>query len=250
MKQTIKNLNINRLLSNKFYKTNNEIFKYSKKVFLSEIENGKGENILDIGCGTGLMSKELKKRNYNIYGADISEEALKKYNKIGNGEIADFEKKFPFKSSFFNNIFASEVIEHIHNVENFLYELKRICKKNGKIYISTPNSNFWVYRVYSFFGKCLPEVQHPGHINFFSNNILKSLFKKYNFVITNKLSNYVFLILPDFNNYIYRNILLKLNFKREMRYKTKQFYWHLSIKRKNINNFWSETLMYQLENNN
>jgi len=245
----IKNIiHLNKKISDKYYKNFSEINRFSKTIFISEIKKVKSENILDVGCGTGMLSKKLIKLGYKPLGIDISEKAIQKYNKIAKGKIVDLEKKLPFKQGYFSNIIASEVIEHINNFDFFISEIKRVCKEGGKIHISTPNSNFWVYRIYSLFGYCLPEVQHPGHISFFSDKLLNKLFLKNGLTITSKHSNYVLLILPDLNIKIYSFILSKLTFKKELRYKTKKYFWHFSFKKKKINNFWSETLMYTLKN--
>ncbi len=46
---------------------------------------------------------------------------------------------FPFKIYSFDLIILQDVIEHVEDKDSLVNELKRILKKNGLIYISTPN---------------------------------------------------------------------------------------------------------------
>ena len=56
----------------------------------------------------------------------------------------------------------------------FLDEINRVLKR-GSLLLSTPNSTFWAYRVFSLLGKTLTEVQHPGHVRFFLKKSYKSM---------------------------------------------------------------------------
>jgi ubiquinone/menaquinone biosynthesis C-methylase UbiE len=103
--------------------------------------------VLDIGCGSGHGSNALSKKFRKVYGVDISADAIK-YAKdnwqednieflIGSGTA------IPFPDDTFNTAVAFEVFEHIQKWEDFLSELKRVVKKGGEIYISTPNKDIY-----------------------------------------------------------------------------------------------------------
>ena len=55
--------------------------------------------------------------------------------------VADFNKPLPLESDFYDGVFSRYAIEHIswHNIEQFISELYRITKRNGKIIIVTAN---------------------------------------------------------------------------------------------------------------
>lgn len=102
---------------------------------------------LDIGCGSGHGSFELAKRFKKIYGVDVSSDAIRYARKhwhkkniiyrVGSGTAV------PFKENTFDVTVAFEVFEHIKDWKHFLLELKRVTKKNGYIYISTPNKEVY-----------------------------------------------------------------------------------------------------------
>lgn len=57
----------------------------------------------------------------------------------------DFVNKIPFENGTVDEIFCKNVFEHIPNPLNFLLEMKRILKKNGKITIITSNASYFIY---------------------------------------------------------------------------------------------------------
>lgn len=69
-----------------FLQTQKEKFETSKKAIINYcqlLQYGKKKNLktLEIGCGFGQLSKDLKKLKFNTYGTDISETAIKKAKK-------------------------------------------------------------------------------------------------------------------------------------------------------------------------
>ena len=96
---------------------------------------------LDIGCAKGLLVEELRKRDVEAYGLDISEYAT------GNSEewirpyltVVDVEREqIPYDDTFFDLVTAIEILEHIESVENVLKECRRVLKRGGYLYITTP----------------------------------------------------------------------------------------------------------------
>lgn len=111
----------------------------------SDIKNKK---VLDIGCGFGWFELyALKKNVKEISGIEISADDLKAAGTIKD-KRAIFKVagalKLPFPNNYFDTVVAWEVIEHIpENTENKMFqEIKRVLKKNGVFYLSTPHDSF------------------------------------------------------------------------------------------------------------
>ena len=94
--------------------------------------------ILDVGCGKGFLLFEMLKIEPNliIRGFDISDYALKRVKKSKNLKVFKHkaEKKFPFKSNYFDLAIS---LATLHNLKNFdlsnsIKEIERVGKK--KIY--------------------------------------------------------------------------------------------------------------------
>tara|TARA_B100000519_G_scaffold135943_1_gene117600 strand:+ start:6983 stop:7732 length:750 start_codon:yes stop_codon:yes gene_type:complete len=100
----------------------------------------KNYRVLDIGCSTGKLVKEvLKLSKATVFGIDISEIAVKQCKKDGLKNIYLMSgDKTTFDDNSFDLIIASDCLEHIENDTKALIEWKRILKPNGKLIIFVP----------------------------------------------------------------------------------------------------------------
>lgn len=108
----------------------------------SQIKTCKGA-ILDLGCGGGTNTEKLVHmyKSAQIYGCDISKTAITYAKKLGSGRVKYSVmkgKKFPYASNKFDLIVCLDVLEHVPDVHFFLSEVRRILKKNGKVYFVIP----------------------------------------------------------------------------------------------------------------
>ena len=115
---------------------------------LNQVNEGliKKLEILDIGCGGGLISEPLAKLGGNITGIDFVENNIKiaqkhaKDNNLNINYICDDIDKINLNKKF-DIIIMFEILEHLENWETFLKKIKKNLKKNSKIIISTINRN-------------------------------------------------------------------------------------------------------------
>ncbi len=84
--------------------------------------------VLDAGAKSKYISyyKYINSKDAHITFTDL--------NKNEEGFIAmNFEEKLPIPSNEFDYVLLMNVLEHVYNYKNFLGELNRILKKNGKL---------------------------------------------------------------------------------------------------------------------
>jgi len=116
----------------------------------------KFEKILDVGCGDGnfsvLIGQACKAKE--IFGIDISKKGveLARKNGVKAFQLDIDEEDFPFEDSYFDAVFAGEIIEHLFNPDRFLEEVYRVLKLNGIFVLSTPNLAWWINRIALLFG--------------------------------------------------------------------------------------------------
>ena len=115
---------------------------------LSQFKDYKVKNldILDIGCGGGLVSEPLCKLGGNVTGIDFSENNIDickfraEKNNLKIKYICNDIEKINLKKKY-DLIIMFEVLEHLEDWRKFLIKIKRNLKTNGKIIISTINRN-------------------------------------------------------------------------------------------------------------
>ncbi len=114
-----------------------------KKIFklLSRVGLAQSQNILDIGCGTGILFpilKTLTQDQGNVYALDFAEcmvsEAFKNKNGIINILCADAQF-LPFKDDFFDRVIAFHAFPHINDKTQAINEFWRVLKPGGKVAI-------------------------------------------------------------------------------------------------------------------
>lgn len=91
--------------------------------------------LLDVGCGNGATLKNFAKFGHEIYGIDLRNEQTIENFKECNLE----EEKIPYPTDFFDYVYSKSVIEHVFNTTNFLSEIHRVLKPNGKAIILVPD---------------------------------------------------------------------------------------------------------------
>lgn len=176
---------------NDFWQKNKEghFFDFSFKWPLVKelVTKKKKLTILDYGCGTGRYIEELLKLNpYKIIGTDISDYAIKIAKKrFPNSKfyVVGGDEKLPVKSANVDFVLAADVIEHIFDVTNFLCEVKRVMKKGGKIFISTPYHGVIKNIIISLIGFDNAFNPTAAHIRFFTKKSLSKLLTEIGFKI-------------------------------------------------------------------
>tara|TARA_B100000963_G_C22540238_1_gene631832 strand:+ start:184 stop:924 length:741 start_codon:yes stop_codon:yes gene_type:complete len=103
------------------------------KQILSLVRENKPKSILDVGCGTGYLTKVLEKENYNkcISAIDYNIPIFLKNNnqfKCFEGDI--LEKLKSFNDNSFELVICTHVLEHIKSPELVLRDLRRISNNN------------------------------------------------------------------------------------------------------------------------
>lgn len=113
---------------------------------LSLLEANPKAIVLDVGCGDGQKSQKFKEKIgcSKIFGIDGVSQRLENASKLGvEIKKADLEKKWPFENQIFDVVISNQVIEHMHDLDNFISETKRVLKPGGYAVISTENLASW-----------------------------------------------------------------------------------------------------------
>lgn len=140
----------------------------------------KNVKVLDIGCGFGESLGYHNKRGCEVYGVEVDANVIKVAEKYGfNIKIGLFNEN-DYKENFFDYVTMDQVLEHIVDPIVMLRGVSKVLSKNGKLIISTPNSNGWGAWL---FGKKWINWHVPYHLHHFSKKSLQLLADKTGFEI-------------------------------------------------------------------
>jgi 2-polyprenyl-3-methyl-5-hydroxy-6-metoxy-1,4-benzoquinol methylase len=96
-------------------------------------------SVLDVGCATGALIASLRDKGWRVTGVEISPSA-EYARKEKNLDVRDIPlEDVKFEDESFDTVLASHLIEHLNDPRSFLKETHRILKKEGRVFISTPN---------------------------------------------------------------------------------------------------------------
>jgi SAM-dependent methyltransferase len=96
----------------------------------------KGSKLLDVGCGNGDFTVEMKKMGLDVHGIDFSEE-----NQLGDRftKVDIQNEKYPFPDNHFDIVFSKSVVEHLREPDFLVDEAYRILKPGGTFICLTPS---------------------------------------------------------------------------------------------------------------
>ena len=109
-----------------------------------------GLNILDIGCGGGLVSEPMARLGASVTGIDAAEKNIyiAKLHSKKNGLKINYLHTSPENLEHiekFDIILNLEIVEHVNNVNLYIKSCHKLLKKNGLMFTATLNRSFISY---------------------------------------------------------------------------------------------------------
>ena len=163
-----------------------------------------GINILDIGCGGGLLSEPMSRMGASVTGIDASDKNIKiaklhaKKNKLKINYLCSSPEKLKITKKF-DVILNMEIVEHVEDTHFFLKSCSKLLKKNGLMFVATINKTLKSY-IFAIVGaeyvlRWLPIGTHEWE-KFVKPEDLKKILMKYDLSL-NKLEGMNFNIIKD-----------------------------------------------------
>lgn len=172
-----------------------------------------GAEVLDVGCGNGIITQSLGKVGFKVLGVDVSEKTIAQAQALNKLPNVRFEVRsaeaIAAGTQKYHAIVCSEVLEHLLQPEKLVHTLYQCLHANGIMVVTVPNgrgprevfvtrpvqalqaNNSFTWRLLSRFKKALgyggTTVQSSAddlkHIQFFTKSSLQRLATEGNFSI-------------------------------------------------------------------
>jgi 2-polyprenyl-3-methyl-5-hydroxy-6-metoxy-1,4-benzoquinol methylase len=164
-----------------------------------------GAEVLDVGCGNGVISRSLGEQGFNVRGIDISSKTIEKARSLNKFPNVHFEvmsaEQLVASGKRYHAVICSEVLEHLNEPGKLLNVLHQSLHDDGILIVTVPNGkgarelfvtkpviamqkkNNWVWR---FVKKMKSALGYKGttaqsdaddltHVQFFTKSTLEQL---------------------------------------------------------------------------
>jgi len=134
--------------------------------------------LLDVGAGYGFFMEVAKKRGWDVYGTELTDEAVDHCKAKGlqmfKGEFHEIE----IEPESFDVIVSIEVLEHVNTPIQYAQKANEVLRKGGVLYLTTPNFNsFLRYRLKEQYNV----IEYPNHLCYYTPKTLQKLFLGHGF---------------------------------------------------------------------
>lgn len=116
-------------------------------VFLDESEAGcvadlvEGVDVLEVGCGTGLILSRLSRSARSVVGLDLSGAMLATAARRVPSVLQAEASRLPFPDDTFDVVVSFKVLAHVRRIEEVLAEIARVVRPGGHVALEFYNRN-------------------------------------------------------------------------------------------------------------
>lgn len=126
-------------------------------------------NVLELGTGSGYAIRELAKKSNRVITVDKYKNKFMDCLEFKLGNVNFVQMEFPplhgIPDNYFDYVISFQVIEHVEDDSEFVKEINRVLKINGKLIVSTPN-------------KKMSLTRNPWHVREYTIDELNTLLTK------------------------------------------------------------------------
>jgi 2-polyprenyl-3-methyl-5-hydroxy-6-metoxy-1,4-benzoquinol methylase len=121
--------------------------------------------VLDIGSGTGAFLNTMNKAGWDVTGVEPDETARENAKKLYGLSLQPPQELFNLPTQSFDAITMWHVLEHVHELHEYMDQLKKLLKPNGCIFIAVPNYTSYDEKVYKEFWAAYDVPRHLYHFS-------------------------------------------------------------------------------------
>lgn len=132
--------------------------------------------LLDIGAGTGAFASFMQQHGWQATGLEPDQAARETAYSINKINLLPSDELFRLPKETFDAITLWHVLEHVHQLHEYLDQIKRLLKPTGKIFIAVPNYTSADAESYK---EHWAAYDVPRHLYHFSPRSMQVIFEKH-----------------------------------------------------------------------
>lgn len=152
--------------------------------------------LLDLGCGGGEFSGELRAMGWQVFGLELIQAQASRASARGiRMVVGEVSAGLPFRAGEFDLMFAGEIIEHLLDTDAFLADIHRVLKHGGVLVLTTPNLASFENRLRLLLGRYPMWVDYrlgsSGHVRAYTPRVLRDQLAAHGFEVEHHVGNWV-----------------------------------------------------------
>lgn len=120
--------------------------------WIDQIAHITGKNVLDVGCGGGILSESMAVRGATVTGIDLGDKALSvaRLHLLESGQKVDYrkiavEEHAAQAAASYDVVTCMEMLEHVPDPAQVVAACAHLVKPGGHVFFSTINRNLKAY---------------------------------------------------------------------------------------------------------
>lgn len=171
----ISHTNTSKGLINSLYQLVRKKTMIAKRKLLQKTTGLQQGKLLDAGSGTGTFAHEMKKNGWSVTGLEPDADARKVAAQLYQIELTDINQFYKLPAGNFDAITLWHVLEHVHDLQVYVQQLKKLLSGKGKLFVAVPNYTSKDAAVYK---ECWAAYDVPRHLYHFSPRAMQVLMER------------------------------------------------------------------------
>jgi len=162
---------------NQMYHCIRKITLNQKRKLVEKISPTSIKKLLDVGAGTGTFAQAMIAAGWDVQGLE-PDEGARKIATASNIQLSAPSKLFSFEQKSFSVITLWHVLEHVHQLNEYLDQFHKLLIDSGILIIAVPN---YTSHDAKHYGSNWAAYDVPRHLYHFSPRSMQQLLEKHHF---------------------------------------------------------------------
>jgi 2-polyprenyl-3-methyl-5-hydroxy-6-metoxy-1,4-benzoquinol methylase len=172
----ISHTNTSKGLINRLYQSVRKRTLKQKRRLIEKATGVTKGSLLDVGSGTGAFAGEMKQAGWQVAGLEPDADARSVGKQSYNIDLADISQLYQLPAFSYDAITMWHVLEHVHDLQGYVAQLKSLLKEKGKLFIAVPN---YTSKDAAVYGEHWAAYDVPRHLYHFSPQSMQVLMQKH-----------------------------------------------------------------------
>lgn len=161
----ISHSNTSKGLINRLYQRVRKKTLKQKRKLVEKLTGRRTGTLLDIGSGTGAFVHEMATHGWKVTGLEPDEGAREVASVDFNTRLYSLDSFFQLPAASFDAITMWHVLEHVHELQKYITQLKQLITTEGRIFIAVPNYTSYDAAAYKEYWAAYDVPRHLYHFS-------------------------------------------------------------------------------------